>query len=58
MISIELGELYGMDTPEELIKAIDSLKNHGMTDAEIQEVLDRSKEGKDKDRNENNCTAR
>jgi hypothetical protein len=49
MISIELGELYGMDTPEELMKGIELMKNHGMTDVEIQEVLDRSKEGKEQE---------
>lgn len=49
MISIEMGELYGMDTPEELMKGIDILKNMGMTDAEIQKVLDRSKEGKEQE---------
>jgi DNA-binding transcriptional MerR regulator len=49
MISIEMGELYGMTSPEELIEAIDFLKNMGMSDAQIQEVLDRSKEGKEQE---------
>lgn len=48
MISIEMGELYGMTSPEKLIESIENLKNIGMSDAQIQEVLDRSKEGRER----------
>ncbi len=43
MITLELGELYGMDSYKDLMDAIRDLKEHGWKDSEIQEVLDRSK---------------
>ena len=43
MITLELGELYGMDSVEDLIEAIKMLKDHMFTDEEIQEMLYRSK---------------
>jgi len=47
MITLELGESYGMDSYEDLLDTIKVLKEHGWSDSEIQEVLDRSK-GKSK----------
>ena len=46
MITIELNELYGMENEKELMNTIQELKAIGMTDEEIQECLNRSKEGK------------
>ncbi len=43
MITLELGELYGMDSYEDLLDTIKVLKEHWWSDSEIQEVLDRSK---------------
>ncbi len=44
MINLEIGELYGMKSEKELMEAIQSCRNMGMSDAQIQAVLDRSKE--------------
>ena len=44
MINIELGELYGMDSIKELMQTIKELQDMGMSDAEIQAILERSKE--------------
>lgn len=46
MISLEMGELYGMESERKLMEAIQSCRNMGMSDAQIQALLDRSKEGK------------
>lgn len=46
MLKLEIGELYGMDSIEQLMSTIQDMRNIGMTDKEIQEVLDRSKEVK------------
>lgn len=43
MITLELGELYGMDSYKDLMDAINELKDYGYKDSEIQEILDRSK---------------
>lgn len=43
MIRIELGELYGMDSEKDLLQVIANLQNMGMSDLEIQDILDRSK---------------
>lgn len=43
MITLELGELYGMDNVEELMQAIKELQDIGMSDSEIQAILERSK---------------
>lgn len=43
MITLELDELYGMDSFEDLMDAIKMLKEHGWSDSGIQEILDRSK---------------
>ena len=42
-ILLKLGELYGMDSVEDLMDAIKGLKENGWKDSEIQEILDRSK---------------
>ena len=44
MINLELGELYGMDNVKELMQTIKELQDMGMSDAEIQAILERSKE--------------
>ncbi len=43
MITLEIGQLYGMNSIKEVMTAIEELKNAGMSDADIQAVLDRSK---------------
>ena len=43
MITLELGQLYGMDSEKELMQTIKELKNTGMSDGDIQAILDRSK---------------
>ena len=43
MLNLELGELYGMDSWDDVLDAIKLLKEQGWSDSEIQEVLDRSK---------------
>ena len=44
MINLEIGELYGMESERELMEAIQSCRTIGMSDAQIQAILDRSKE--------------
>ena len=48
MINIELSELegnmYGMGSTKELLQGIEEMKRCGFSDAEIQKILDRSKE--------------
>lgn len=44
MINLEIGELYGMESEKELMEAIQSCRNMGMSDEAIQAILDRSKE--------------
>ena len=51
MINIKLGELYGMKDVKELMQTIQDLQNMGMSDTEIQEILDKSKESSDADSN-------
>ena len=46
MLKLVIGELYGMDSIEQLMSTIQDMRNLGMTDEEIQKVLDRSKEDK------------
>lgn len=43
MLKLVIGELYGMDNIEQLMSTIQDMRNLGMSDEEIQEVLDRSK---------------
>lgn len=43
MLKLVIGELYGMDNIEQLMSTIQDMRNIGMSDDEIQEVLDRSK---------------
>lgn len=43
MINLELGELYGMDNVKELMQTIKELQDMGMSDSEIQAILERSK---------------
>ena len=42
-VNLELGELYGMNSIDEVMQTINDLKEMGMTDEEINEVLERSK---------------
>lgn len=44
MINLKLNKLYGMDNYADLMQAIKSCREMGMTDEEIQKVLDRSEE--------------
>ena len=43
MINLEFGELYGMDSVKEVMRTIKELQDMGMSDSEIQEILERSK---------------
>ena len=43
MITLEMGQLYGMNSGKELMQTIKELKNTGMSDNDIQVILDRSK---------------
>ena len=43
MITLEMGQLYGMNSEKELMQTIKELKNTGMSDNDIQIILDRSK---------------
>jgi orotate phosphoribosyltransferase-like protein len=44
MITLEIGQLYGMNSIKEVLDAVKELQDSGMADANIQEVLDRSKD--------------
>lgn len=43
MVTLEIGQLYGMNSINEVLDAIKELQDSGMSDADIQAVLDRSK---------------
>ena len=43
MITLEMGQLYGMNSEKELMQTIKELKNAGMSEDDIQVILDRSK---------------
>lgn len=43
MISLEMCQRYGMGSEKELITAIDGLRKMGMSDSNVQAILDRSK---------------
>ena len=45
MISLEMCQLYGMDSEKELMIAIEELRKMGMPDNAIQAILDRIKTG-------------
>jgi hypothetical protein len=49
MISIDLCQFYGTDSEKELMTAIDGLRKIGMSDSNIQVILDRSKVGRVKE---------
>lgn len=42
-IKLKMGELYGMNSINEVMKTIKSMKLIGMSDDDIQKVLERSK---------------
>lgn len=44
MVTLEIGQLYGMNSINEVLNAIKELQDSGMSDADIQAVLDRSKD--------------
>lgn len=44
MITLEMGELYGMESEKDLMQTIKQLQDMGMSDEAIQAILDRSKE--------------
>jgi len=47
MIYLELGNNYGCDNQDELLATIESLKSMGMSDDEIDEILNRSDDKND-----------
>jgi DNA-binding transcriptional MerR regulator len=47
MINFELGNNYGCDNQDELLATIESLKSMGMSDEEINEILNRSNDKND-----------
>lgn len=50
MITLEIGQFYGMSNEKELMQTIKELKNIGMSDDDIQAILNRSKlESEDKE---------
>ncbi len=50
MITLEMSQLYGMNNEKELMQTIKELKNTGISDNDIQIILDRSKvENEDKE---------
>lgn len=49
MITIELGELYGLADEKELFNTITELRQIGMADVEIQDLLNRRRKKKDDD---------
>lgn len=51
-IKLEMGELYGMNSIDEVMQTISDMQMIGMSDEDIQAVLDRSK-GKEKDKWQN-----
>lgn len=46
MINLEINELYGMRNEKELNEAIQTLQEMGMTDEQINKILEDSKEDK------------
>ena len=48
IIIIELGQLYGCNNQKEVLDTIYNLKAIGMSDDDINEILNRSKEGETK----------
>lgn len=46
LLKLKLGELYGFDSIEELMEAIDALQDMGMSDEELNKMLERSEQGK------------
>ena len=47
MINLELGNNYGCDNQDELLATIESLKSMGISDEEINEILNRSNDKND-----------
>ena len=47
MICMKLGELYGFDAWEELWEAIETIRSMGMSDEEINKMLERSETKKE-----------
>lgn len=46
MLKLKLGELYGFDSIEELMEAIDNMQSMGMSEEELNKMLERSEQGK------------
>ena len=53
MINLEPNELYGLRNEKELHEAIQTLQEMGMTDKQINKILEDSKEDKRRYDNEN-----
>ena len=47
MICMELGELYGFDNWEDLWEAVENIRSMGLSDEEINKILERSKTKKE-----------
>ena len=47
MINLELGNNYDCDNQDELLATLESLKSMGMSDEEINEILNRSDDKND-----------
>jgi len=46
LLNLKLGELYGFDSIEELLEAIDNMQRMGMSDEALNKILERSEQGK------------
>lgn len=46
LLKLKLGELYGCDSIEELMEAIVLMQSMGMSDEELNKMLERSEQGK------------
>ena len=43
-IKLELGNLYGMDSIDDLMRTIENLRSIGMSDDDINKILERSRD--------------
>lgn len=44
MLNLKLGELYGFDSIEELMEAIDNMQRMGMSEEALNKMLERSEQ--------------
>lgn len=57
MINLEIGELYGLRNEKELLETIRTLQEIGMTDEQINKILENSKRGDEFGSKETNTKA-